>query len=270
MYKKLFTLFLLVLMLCGCQASNDNPSTTPGDNSQSANYPLLLIDTTNHTNEAYILCAFSSEELCKLTDYQYNGLPLSAFMGQTSVPVTSSIIDLTKSVNFYDTAGNAFEATSTALSCTGRVYDEVYEVRVTFDRQAASAPKFYLGTYAGVKLLPDNAEYTDSSIFADMDGNGTTDSVTWTFTPADPVYGDNWDYAVTATRNGITYTVAEKGYLSLQKEDLAVFVADVDQDKELEIVVYEKGMSRFGTLKIYNFQGEGYTAILTYIVESEP
>lgn len=270
MYKKLFTLFLVMLMLCGCQAPSDKTSATPGDNSQAVDYPLLLIDTTNHHGEAYTLCSFACGKLCKPEDYQYNGQPISSFMGKNSVPVTSPIIDLAKPLCFFDTKGNAFDAVATALYCTGRVYDEVYEVRVAFDRQTASAPKFYLGTYAGVKLLPDNAEYTDSSIFADMDGNGTTDSVTWTFTPADPVYGDNWDYAVTATRNGITYTVAEKGYLPLQKQDLAVFLADVDQDKTFEIVVYEKGMSRFGTLKIYKFHEEGYVPILTYIVESEP
>lgn len=264
---------MIVFVLCGCQQHDIAQNTSqpiPVDDGPTCGYPLLLLDTTDE-GHAFVLCAFESGEICEIDAYLYNGQKANSFLGQTMVPVSTSIVNKQRTFAFVDTAGEIFETGATEIYCTGRIIDEELEVRLDLQEEPPTPRKFWLGSYSEIDLLPDNVVYEDGAIAVDMDGNGTTDRIYWTFIPLQKEEHSDWlDYTVTATRNGIEYKIVEKCYLPVKKDDLAVFVADVNLDGEAEIVVFTKYASRFGNVSVYQFEEDGYTEMLHYVLDPEP
>ena len=234
-------------------------------------YPLLLVDTTNQNNQAYILCTFKKGQLFPNEAYAFDGKPLLSYLGQEAMTVSSDIMDGGKQLSFYDVAGNVFHATSGEISCTGRIIDEVVEVRVDLCDPLSDVYKHYIGTYSSVSLFPETITYAERSIMVDLDQNGITDTVSWTFSAADPqIYGDHSNYQIIATINGLDYSITSKEVLPCLETDLSIFIADVDQDRIFELVVYSKGMSRFGVVRIYKLNDNAFQELLCYVIDPEP
>lgn len=271
--KKLLCLFLIAFVLCGCSqhdGTHGASASVAGEDGAVCEYPLLLLDATNEGN-AFVLCTFVSGEMYGIEDYLYNGQKANAFWGQTMVPVSTSIVNKQGTFAFVDTAGEIFKTGATEIYCTGRVIDEVLEVRLDLREEPTTPQKFWLGSYSEIDLLPDNVVYEDEVIAVDMDGNGTTDRICWTFIPLQKEENSDWlDYTVTATRNGIEYKIVEKCHLPVKKDDLAVFAADVNLDGEAEIVVFSKYASRFGNVSVYQFEEGEYIEMLHYVIDPEP
>lgn len=270
MHKRVILFLLISVILCGCHKSSNEGSTSSEVTDEKESYPLLFIDTANHDSQAYILCAVEDGTLCLTEDYAYSGRSLWDYLDNQDTPVSADIIDLSCKLSFVDPSGNEFQTDCDQMTCTGRVMDEAVEVLVNLTNTPPSG-QLFLGTYSGINLIAQDVVRGEKSMTADLNADGIQDTISWSFTPADPdTYGDHAFYEITVTVNGETYFIDGSDGLPCKESDLSVFAADIDQDSIMELVVYVKGMSRFGHVEIYRLCTNGPERILYYTIDPEP
>lgn len=238
-------------------------------------YPLLFIDTTDTTNndKAYVLCAFNEDRIYSTHEFLYNGKRLSDFVFEYDMLVESNIIDTEKDFVFYDNRGNRFETGCENLFCYGEEIINEVHVCASIKTEIKNDAKRYLGTYGNIDVFPSKIEYDKNSITVDLDANGVSDNIYWTLSPAEDEYADEGYcyYSLEATINGKKVSIADnEDWLPLAREDLEVFIADVDMDGVFEIVVYEKTVSRFNNVFIYKINEESGKLLYSYTITPEP
>ena len=157
-----------------------------------------------------------------------------------------------------------------SVQCTERVIDETLLLNVAVEPSLTDASRFYIGTYSEIDIFPGEITYQDNAVQVDLDGNGQLDRIDCAFTPTTTYYEEKMDYTVSVNRNGVRYPLVEENYIPLEREDLAIFVTDLNQDGEHEILVYANGMSQFGHLTVYTFSDNQYSIMLQYAVDCEP
>ena len=235
-------------------------------------YPIVLIDTTNHQDKAYIICFGENGTMKTLDEYTCDGMYLSSFVGQDDLldRLQFTDMDLPLRLGAVSSNGESREIWPSAIECTERGIDETLLLNVKLTTPVPEGEKFYIGTYSGIDIFPAEITYQDDSVQVDLDGNGQMDHIEWSFSPTTTYYGVKSDYTISVNRNGERYPLVEETYIPLDREDLAVFVADINQDGEFEIVVYANGMSQFGHLTVYTFVDNQYSVMLDYAVDCEP
>ena len=260
------TVFLL-LLLCACQTADSQPQSPT---QVPSSYPILFLDGIEGDTHAYVLCAIDSGELKTAEDYLYSGKPLSDYLDCQSEAVSSDILDTAGEFTFINATGKTFQTGIDDLTCTGRPLDESVAVCAKVDCQPGEK-SYYLGTYTGVSLLPDDMTVEDKLISADLDGDGRLDTVSWAFTPAGPEeYGEHFDYTITVAMGGTSCYIESDEYYPCAEEDLTIFVADLDQNGKYELVVCENSLSRFRSVTVYRLNAGTAEAWLTYVIDPEP
>jgi hypothetical protein len=269
--KKLTLLFVAILTLCSCtyQEPNETHTELYGTNED---YPVVLLDAQNDDEQSHIICGIRSGQL-KLTDeYQYNGQALSTYLFEPATEVQTNIINTDELITFIDPAGSYTEAEVDHVKCESQIIDETVRVRVAMTYSLMPDSQWLLGTYSKVDIFPKDIIYGEDFISVDLDNDGNRDVISWLFVPTDnKVYSDNnYYFTIMVEQNGTTHCIKDDKYLPIKKDDLAVFVADINLDGCYELIVCERGMSRFGIASIYQLSDDGYTLVLKYYLNSEP
>lgn len=246
--------------------------------------PLLFVDTTADGGKAYLICAGNNGEVYRADRFTYDGGPLYSVEGYGRLedidrPSTTKILDLEQKLQFIDPSGNSVATTADGMTTTGRIYASLVMAQAHLMKSLPGSSEYYVGSYQIADLFPADAVYTDNSISSDLDQNGTVDKIQWTLTEKEYVEDENlnysgyyYSYEVTAEYNGTTYTLCSSydDYDWVAKGDVQAFFADVDLDGMPEIVVYKKVLLRFDSIFIYDYDGEGFTESLVYVISPMP
>ena len=267
MKKKCICFVLLLTLLCGCQMTDSAQPSSTQPPSAPTSYPILFLDGIEGDTHAYVLCAVDSGELKLAEDYLYNGKPLSDYLDCSNEAVSSEILDTAQEFTFINANGMTFQTGIDGLTCTDRPLDESIAVCAEVDGQPGEK-SYYLGSYTGVSLLPADMTVEDNQLFADLDGDGQVDTVSWAFTPASS--GEYFDYTITVSMGGTSCRIESDEYYPCKEADLTVFVADLDQNGSYELVVCENSLSRFRSVTVYRLNAGTAEAWLTYVIDPEP
>ena len=280
--KILVVLLLIFSMLWGCgvkQSSKiDKPKNTdlsvenlPVEIVDALNeYPIVIVDTTNDLEKARVICFCRDGEVISLDDYTYGENTLRDLKDKDDVLNQTTILDLSGKIKLVDHRSETLEIQPLSMHCTERMLDETLEFYVGFEPALTEENRFSIGTYVGIDIFPKEITYQGDTVQADLDGNGQMDCIEWSFTPTTTYYEVKSDYTISVNRNGALYSLVEETYIPLDREDVAVFVVDINQDGEFEIVVYANGMSQFGHLSVYTFMDNQYSLMFDYAVDCEP
>lgn len=282
MKRTMILILLVALILCGCKSktSTQNPEpqktepivqTPPVELVDNSNeYPIIVADKISHSEGMRIVGFCTDGAVTGLDEYRYGEKTLRHFKGQDDLLNQTTIVDLSRTIKLVGRLGNTVEVQPSSMSCTERMLDETLEFTVAFGSPWTDENGIYLGTYSDIDIFPKEITYQEESIQVDLDGNGQMDSIDWSFSPTTTYYEVKLDYVVSVTRNGETYPLVEDNYIPLEKEDLAIFVADLNQDGEFEILVYARGMSKFGYLAAYTFSNNQYSIMIEHTVLCQP
>lgn len=246
--------------------------------------PLLFVDSTADAGRAYLICAGNNGEVYLADRFAYDGGPLYSVEGYGRLEdvdrlSTTKILDLEQSLQFIDPSGKSVATTADSMTTTGRIYASLVMAQAHLTKKLPSGSEYYVGSYQNAEMFPADALYTDNSISADLDQNGTADKIQWTLTEQEYVedeflnyFGYYYSYEVTAEYNGTTYTICSSydDYDVVAKGDVQAFLADVDLDGMLEIVVYTKALLRFDSIYVYDYDGEKFAESLVYVISPMP
>ncbi len=268
----LLAVFLFMLSGCGTVVQQSFPENEDSEETEvPASYPLLFLDKTNYTDQVYVLCAFEEGKLRVAEEFRYNGQELEEFIFQTDVAVETEIIDTTKAIRLFGPDGNGIEAKTGVIRCSGRPIDGTVEVRTEITQETSYEGQWFLGSYAEVKMFPEEITRGEKMISVDLNADGKRETIRWEFEPIEDIeaYGERFTYAVLIEREGKVHRIEEEWVLPILEEDLAVFVADLNLDGECEVIVYDRGMSKFGGITIYRLEGEEYSEWMGYVINPE-
>lgn len=269
MKKWSLIMVFILLILCGCEKETQN-QTPQQAVSPTNEYPIVIVDTTNSQDRAYVVGFCTGGEVKNLDNYSCDGKGLRDYLGQDDALTQSPVLDLSRSIKLMDNKGNTAQIQPVSVQCEESVIDETLVFQVAFEPAVSGENSFYIGTYGEIDIVPKEMTCQDYAIQADLDNDGNMDRVEWSFTPTTSAYGVKNDYTISVSRNGMSYTLVQENRLPLEEEDLAVFVADLNGDKEYEIIVYANGMSLFGEVTVYTFTDSQYSIMLQYAVDCEP
>lgn len=270
MLRKITLLLAIMILMCGCHFQSP-PEPTAEPPVIRTSYPILFLDETNGLDQAYVLCAFEDGQLRSAEEYRYNGQELSEYLRLQAAEVDTDMVDLHENFTFSDSSGSLFQANIERITCTGRMIDETVEVRATMAHTVQFTGRWFLGTYCNVDIFPDDIVREENSISVDLDSDGVRDKVVWTFAPADAeLYGEHYTCSITIEQNGVVYDIGNIGHLPIKEDDFALFIADVTLDGSYELIVYTRGMSKFGAVRILQFNAGAYTTLMEYIIDPEP
>lgn len=234
--------------------------------------PLLFTYAKYDKYSTYLIGAGNNGEFYIADRFAYNGkslyIPREEIYGcdYQKGPYNTKILDTERPVVFTDFGGSTVKTTVTGLNSDFMSIIEFLQMKPQLEQQLPETSRFYLGTYEGVEMFPRDAACIDNYIQVDLDGDGTEDLVYLAL--FEDHYGEepNFDYAgyyyaykLNITRNGKTYTfLPYASYDRAAQGDTRVFVADVDQDGEYEVLMYRMTYHRFDGLTIYDFNGQQY------------
>lgn len=256
------------------QNENSDEDSNESPNKNSPTYPLLFIDTTdNISDKAYIICAFNEEGAYATNEFLYSDKNLGDYIEAQGVIVESDIIDTSNSITFYDKNGISFDSYCGKISCYGEPI--IYETHVCADVNSdmpSSGLRFW-GTYSELDIYPDEIEYGENSIVVDLDSDGAEDIIRWSFYPAEDDWREEeyYRYTLESVIDGKTIAISDnREWLPLKKTDFEVFVADIDLDGVFEVLVYEKAVSRFNNIFIYDIGSDKSEVLHFYTISPEP
>ena len=265
--KRIAILLAFVFVLSGCTTRT---SLQSGDSHQTEHavneFPIVIVDTTNSLKNAYVVCFSVNGVVKTLDNYTCDGKRLRDFLGQDDALKQSAALDLSRSIKLMDNMGSTARIQLVSMQCEERVIDETLVFQVAFEPSLSEENSFYIGTYSELDIFPKEVTRQDNTVQVDLDTDGNMDRIEWSFTPTTSAYGVKNDYAISVNRNGTSYTLAMESHLPLEEADLAVFVADLNGDKEYEIIVYANGMSLFGEVTVYTFTDNQYSINLNRFI----
>lgn len=296
-YRILALFVMFCFLFCACEANTDVTknsnqdtiqdtivatlpmhSAVPNDTTQatqsvyeivSSDFPLLLLDTREYTDQVYILGAVWESQFHQMDDYTYNEQKLLDFLRTENISVNTPAFETGRSLTLVDTEGNIATAVASGVTCSGRMIDEHIEVKAKLDAHVGK-DGVYLGSYSETNIFI-STERTAQAIYCQLDGSGEQDCVSWEFSPAQEIDGTiYYDYTLAVTRNGVQYVMDEEYSMPLLQKDLHIWLVDINLDGEAEIAVYDVGYSRFGDLDIYSYHDGRYEPFFSYVVSPEP
>ena len=238
------------------------PVTEPEQPEHS--YPIVICEN----NTAYIIGAVADGVVYTPWDFLYNGKTLDAYFGLLeAVAVSSNIIDTERTICFYDANGDRKSAHVKNVTAQGEYATGVYWLRAELSE--AMEQNICIGTYGDVDILPRQISAKEQAIFADMDGDGQTDVVSWAF--GQQPDGDWHILTVTIETDGKTYTISKDSELFAYDPGTKVLLADIDLDGYLDVVVYECIECDFYRgVSIFQFVDGAYVELLTYSICEKP
>ena len=303
--KKIRCVLLIVFLLCGCSGNSKDinipnnsinsifqstESPTESDVTTAVNYepppvylereintvdgtgavPLFFIDTTIHQDRAYLMFASKDGMIFVADQFLYNGESLYSkylYDGRMILqdePANSPIFEENRELVFKSNCGKDFRIYSNKLTTTGRTSDEFILTHIHFDSSIPDYSNLYIGSYADTEIFPREIEYFENSICIDLDQNGKKDSIVLEMLENDQ--DEFYDYKITIERNQGFFEITNDEYSKVAQNDVQVFVADIDQDKEFEIILWKKTYSRFSSITVYSFYGIEYQDELFYAI----
>lgn len=234
--------------------------------------PLLFIKTDIYKDRAYVLAAGKDGNVYRAEQFEYDGEPLygeylhDGRMSLKDEPATTEIMEDNRELRFVNIFGEGLTCYHEGITTTGEVALRHIFAHAHLPENLSLSDGLYLGSYADVDMFPETAEYTDSSIVTDLDKNGARDKVTWEYIENTPVdshpsgySGYLYDYKISIERNGTVYTIENEKDMVVVQGGMQVFAADVDQDGEYEIVVFETMITCSCYCTIYGWDGTAYT-----------
>lgn len=283
---------LLLISLCSCEnnttqdsnmstnsfnESSNNSNVTIDEESKGASYnkdefyPLLFIDPAESSNEAYVLCYLSSGKLYTNEEFKYNNNLLTDYIDSDAVEVSTDIFDSSKALKFYDSKGTSLKTQSNRTICHGETLLGTAHVCVELSKDVLLHSNRFFGTYDGIDIFPQNADYQDSKILVDINSDNKNDLISWELIPADAqTYGENYYlYSIKVVVDEQTYIIENNDW-PIEKNDFEIFVADVDLNGKNELIIYEKAMSRFNSVSIYDFNSGTQQLLFSYTITPEP
>lgn len=268
MLKKLLVLFIILsICLCGCDSTQSDTSSNLEPNKV---VPLLFMDTATYDSQAYILCSFNEGKLVENTAFKFNNKNLSEYTENVDVTVQTNIIDKNKKVVFRDWLGNEFESGVKDVICSGRPAVGDTEVRTQLNKSVSGKSEIFLGTYSGLDIFPKEIYYGANSITVDLNNDKKEDIIS-----IDMALGNMeneiqyYDYLVSVSVNGNVYNIQNQKDMQVKKEDLHIFVADVNQDEDFEVIIYEKIHSRFGDITVYDVSTSGIISLYHFEINPQ-
>ncbi len=230
--------------------------------------PLLFIETDIYKDRAYVLGAGKSGAFYYAEQFIYDGAPLyskNIYEGRMMLwnePASSPIMEDGRILQFQNSYGECFDTTHQGLTTDGEAAVEYIYVFTQLPENTVKTDGLYLGSYADASVFPRNAEYSEQCVVSDLDGNGVSDTIMWELIKNRPFefaplnYSDYlYDYKVTIEQNGTVYTIENDRGQTVLKHGMTVFVADVDQDGDFEVIIYERDGLNPRIVMIYDFDG---------------
>lgn len=230
--------------------------------------PLLFIETEIYKDRAYVLGAGKDGVFYYADQFKYNGKSLyneNIYDGRMMLenePAESPIMEEQCILQFQNPYGECFTTTHQGLTTDGEASVEYIYVFTQLPKNTVQADGLYLGSYEEANMFPQHAEYSKQCVVCDLDGNGVRDTIMWElfenrlfeFAPLN--YSDYlYDYQVTIEQNGTVYTIENDRGQTVLKHGMAVFVADVDQNGDFEVIIYERDGLNPRVIMIYDFDG---------------
>ena len=292
--KRLLLCVLTIVLLCGCSFTPNKHQLTQESNMQDVSFPtespqtettlvtdttdvlldgtgmipLLFLKTDIFKDRAYLLAAGKDGVVYGAEQFAYSSDPLHISDEIESLkekPVTTPILEDNRQLQFISTSGQSFFCYHNGITATEETAVNHTFLYAYLPENTKMSDGSYLGSYADVKIFPEKALYLDGCIELDLDQNNELDRISWEYVADTAVnnhpsgYDDYlYDYKLAVERNGAVYIIPNNNKNLVVKNGLQVFAADVDQDGEYEIVVFETMITNscYGT--IFGWNGSAY------------
>lgn len=275
-------LFILLFMLQGCTNENISNASLPFGDRQSQNtvstisienakIPFLFYDDDNHFDYAYSLCYFLDKKYQAMDTLLYNDKYSSEFIGSYEKVQTPGI-NINNTFTFYNEKGISIEERIKQLYCGGDVIDGCAHVNAELESTQKLKGNRWIGFDSSQNPYPRKPTYSNNSIKIDLDDDGQTDTIRWSFTEVDSVNNIDtmYDYNVTVELNGTSYTYTNPTELPLKQSDLSIFVADINSDNRMEIVIYHKLMMLQSEIVVYEVTNCSIQTMFEYVIQTGP
>ena len=276
------SVFLVILVFSGCANQQllsrkvvKNVSQTPNtEEIESADFmPILFYD--GERNNAFILTSIQNKQLIDMSHYTYRGSKWEIFTsGKLSKVVNIQSMPTGQKVEFYNSQQKKSTLATKEVFCSGRAIDEFAEVYVELNNPSILTDDYWLGCLPTQNLYPQSPKYYDDGIEVDLDNNGVIDKITINYqtstlnSHASSV--DYFDASVLINVNSKEYTFHTTKDLPVEKNDLKVFVADLNGDGCMEILIYEKALSLMSEIFVYQIDNEMLSLRLAYTINPGP
>ncbi len=260
------------------ESSDDMPSVHPENSVPTEDIeaiPILFLDTSDHRNtQAYIICAVNEDGFHSTHEFRYNEKHLLDHIDEQGVTVNTNIIDTEKTVTLRDKDGKTFDVDVGSIRCYGeQIIGEVH-VCAEIQGDVPTESKRFIGTYSGIDIFPDKLEHGDNSLTVDLDCDGDNEVISWSFTKADDYRedeGNYYYYSLEAIIDGKTVEISDNyDWTPIKKDNLEIFIADVDMDGDFEVIEYVTVADAFNNVDIYNVSADGSEPLHLYTITPEP
>ena len=259
------------------ESSDDISSVDPENSVPSENisaFPILFLDTSDYLNDqAYIICAVNEDGFHTTHEFRYNEKHLLDHIDEQGLTVDTNLIDTEKAFTLRDKDGKTFDADIGKIRCYGE--EIIGEVHVCAEIQGnlPTENKRFIGTYSGIDIFPDKSEYGDNSLTVDLDCDGDNEIIRWSFSKADDYRTDDdfYYYSLEAVVDGKTVKIFDNyDWTPIKKDDLEIFIADVDMDGDFEVIEYVAVADVFNNVDIYDVGTDGCEPLHFYTMTPEP
>jgi len=281
----LIVITLLCFLLCGCNAKGPaDASTIPlttQENSPSEeistvpeqetldSYPLVFVDATTEDCEAIVMGYVSHGTILETERFLYGEETPWDYL-ESSPAVSSDILPAGTNLKFTSNYGAAFEANSKELHATVDMLNLLVHVTADLDTPASN-PGYYLGAPGNVSLHPQKIVRNGTSITVDLDADEQMDTISWEFAEYSESSDIYYNYAITVTTGAQSYTLSSaEDECLLDKEDIAIFPVDLEQDGIYELAVFSKSFGRFRNISIYKLSENDISELFCHIIDGMP
>ena len=233
--------------------------------------PLLFYENNPNFRYAYIVCGFWDGKYQDMNKFKYSGKFSSEYIGNYT-QVQADFINMNESITMFDSNGKQFESKMNDIFCGGNVIDDYAHVYTKLEHISQLEGNRWLGIYSSKTPYPRQPIYSENSIVVDLDGNGQDDKINWTYNKAKAQdYGnDIYDYVVSALLNGKQFTYKNPVDQPLKKGDLSVFVADINGDGLMELIIYNKLVAIQSSLSIFQVNDGNIQNMMEYVFTVGP
>ena len=260
---------------CGsCTSAKKNLGNNPTDIeekdfSTSDFSPILFYDGKGSgTNLVLVISTTQEKDFCSMDSYTYNGNKWDWYFTKKlpNEAVKSTSMD-GKKTTFYTATGEKQDATITSVICEGRILDQFTKVQA--ETTTKLGKERFIGLLSSKNPYPSKAKHTENAIEADLDGNGKNDRIKWEFDDESAPDG-YYSCSIECDINGSKYVHNTESDLYYAKDDIEVFVADLNGDKTMEIVIYERAFSLMSGVVVYQIVDEQLKPIINYTITPGP
>ena len=253
----LIAVIIQLLIISGCQKPTDDKTGA-----------ILFVD--DNRQYAYVICRFESGTYRDLSVYKYDNKNWLDFIYEEGDNVKTDVLKPGDTVNFYNASGDKQTAECSKVSCEGRGIDVFTEVHAHLAQNDMLSSR-YIGLTANINPMPRTPLYSENSISVDLDNDGTMDKIEWNFSDSGMVGSDDMqNYSLTITLNNKSRTIKNPEELPLNPGDLTVFVADLNGDGVMEVVIYEKLAALMSGLTVYTSINGNIEKMFNYVINPGP